>query len=320
MCDSCFYGPYASLRAKLDFTYHANYTEERQSDQDKLVTEVLSSGVPSDKPWIVYTAGAMGVGKSWTMRWLQRNGYFPLNYFVHIDPDALKCMLPEMETYIKQNPEMAATLTHKESGYIAEVAEAAALANSFHVLVDGSLRDADWYIGVFKRIREQYPHYRIGILHVIAAPAKVYRRAEKRSRKTGRVVPKHVLDASIFSVPRSVQQLAPYADFVAEVNLDRGTPCPLTMPWAQLQAAFASVTEDAVAAGRASASSAAAGMDDDDEFDDDEEEEGGSGGGEAADSAPGGQAPASGAEAVPGPSDHVEGGAVETPAKRARHS
>lgn len=112
MCDSCFYGPYASLRAKLDFTYHANYTEERQSDQDKLVTEVLSSGVctalsepcclrhtllctpragvPSDKPWIVYTAGAMGVGKSWTMRWLQRNGYFPLNYFVHIDPDALK--------------------------------------------------------------------------------------------------------------------------------------------------------------------------------------------------------------------------------------
>ena len=92
-------------------------------------------------------------------------------------------MLPEMETYIKQNPEMAATLTHKESGYIAEVAEAAALASSFHVLVDGSLRDADWYIGVFKRIREQYPHYRIGILHVIAAPAKVYRRAEKRSRK-----------------------------------------------------------------------------------------------------------------------------------------
>ena len=44
MCSSCFYGPYASYRAKVDFSYHANYTQERQAVQDALVDDMLKNG------------------------------------------------------------------------------------------------------------------------------------------------------------------------------------------------------------------------------------------------------------------------------------
>ena len=39
---------------------------------------------------MVFTAGAMGSGKSWTMHWLQERGYFPLESFVVVDPDAIR--------------------------------------------------------------------------------------------------------------------------------------------------------------------------------------------------------------------------------------
>lgn len=96
--DQNFYGQFAHIRATLDYSYHSNYTFERQLLQDAseypkctcflstrvcvnlllclvfvVVNEFLHDAVFTDKngnecttptePWIVFTAGAMGAGK-----------------------------------------------------------------------------------------------------------------------------------------------------------------------------------------------------------------------------------------------------------------
>ena len=210
--------------------------------QDGVIKGILANGVHASEPWVVYTAGAMGAGKSFTLKWMDKHGYFPLSTFVSVDPDAIKCELPEMKAFIASEPNCASSLVHKESGYIAEIAEAAAFDKSFNLLVDGSLRDHQWYRALFRRIRRKHKHYRIAILHVTARPETVYQRAGQRSESTGRVVPQAVLDDALYSVPRSVQLLAPYADFVMEINNDGDTPVPLTTEWDEFAAVFAAST------------------------------------------------------------------------------
>jgi hypothetical protein len=71
--DRKFYGQFAHIRKTLDYSYHSNYTFERQVFQDAIINELLHEAVVIDQygdecstptePWIVFTAGAMGAGK-----------------------------------------------------------------------------------------------------------------------------------------------------------------------------------------------------------------------------------------------------------------
>lgn len=51
---------------------------------------------------MVFTAGAMGSGKGYTMRWLEAKGYFPLGSFVYIDPDEIRTQLPEWRGFLNE--------------------------------------------------------------------------------------------------------------------------------------------------------------------------------------------------------------------------
>jgi hypothetical protein len=67
-----FYGLYANLRERLDYSYHCNYTKERQLFQDSIIDDTLRNVKLEDingntcktptEPIIVFTAGAMGSG------------------------------------------------------------------------------------------------------------------------------------------------------------------------------------------------------------------------------------------------------------------
>jgi hypothetical protein len=71
--DKKFYGLYANLREMLDYSYHCNYTKERQLFQDSIIDDTLRNVKLEDingdtcktptEPIIVFTAGAMGSGK-----------------------------------------------------------------------------------------------------------------------------------------------------------------------------------------------------------------------------------------------------------------
>eukprot|EP01138_Halocafeteria_seosinensis_P010143 gb/GECG01010358.1/.p1 GENE.gb/GECG01010358.1/~~gb/GECG01010358.1/.p1 ORF type:complete len:296 (+),score=22.65 gb/GECG01010358.1/:1-888(+) len=224
-------GKYAYIRRNLDHRYHSKFTAERQELQDSIVDDLLAQtdGKQSTTtlPWIVYSAGPMGAGKSHTLRWLKANDLFPLDDFIYLDPDAIKYRLPEWVHLRSSNPESAATVAHKESGYICELAERRACELGRCVLIDGSLRDSEWYKKEFRRIRREFPKYRIAIIHVMASRDTVTKRAEKRGTVTGRHVPSELVLLAYQQVPISVAQLAPLADYVAHIDNDGLEPCIL---------------------------------------------------------------------------------------------
>jgi len=194
--ENIFVGQFAHIRATLDYTYHRPYTIMRQNLQDGIVRHFLDTAflkgengevcTTPTQPWIVFTAGAMGAGKSHTMRRLVKERRFPMLAFVRVDPDAIRQFLPEFHLYVKQSPELAGELTMKESGFIAEILTLAGLEAGKNVIVDGSLRRAGWYREHFARLRRDYKHLglRIAIIHVTAPREAVFRRAAVSDART----------------------------------------------------------------------------------------------------------------------------------------
>jgi hypothetical protein len=184
-----FFGPFAHLRKTLDYAYHKNYNRERQILQDAIINETLNRVQVVDansgevcttptEPFLVFTAGAMGAGKSYTLKRLQENGRFPLSAFVIVDPDEIRQMFPEYSLYVTQNPAKAGESTRKEAGYIVEILTLAALQAGKNVLVDGSLRDWEWYSIYYERLREEFPSLKIALLHVVAPREAIFARAK----------------------------------------------------------------------------------------------------------------------------------------------
>ena len=220
-----FVGEYANLRSQLDYDYHTFYNEERQLLHDSLInifhdTIVVDTdnNLTCDHPlenWMVFTAGAMGAGKGFTMKYLASQGLFPKDAFVQVDPDALRELLPETNEYVKIDPTTAGYLTQKEVGFIAETLTLDALSDGKNVLVDGSLRNAEWYANYIQDLHNKFPKMKFAIIHVTAKPETVFERALKRGLTTGRVVPRQVLIDTMVQIPKSLRRLAPFVDFVA---------------------------------------------------------------------------------------------------------
>ncbi|CAE7243601.1 unnamed protein product [Symbiodinium necroappetens] len=53
-------GLFADIRNRLDADYHGYYTERRQRLQDELLQDVLASGLPDERPWIVRRGSEIG--------------------------------------------------------------------------------------------------------------------------------------------------------------------------------------------------------------------------------------------------------------------
>ena len=210
---STFYGKYIHLRKKLDYNYHCNYNYQRQMIQDDIITNLLHNNVeggggsnaPTKKkdanaqqlttttipetekteitktnhhPWVIFTAGAMGVGKSYTIQHLLTSQRLTRQQqFLNIDTDEIRYQLPEIHLLEQKN---AGEYTQKEAGYLSELLMQAGLADNRNCIVDGSLRDSCWYERYFHNLRTKFPHYRIAILHVTASRETIHKRAAVR--------------------------------------------------------------------------------------------------------------------------------------------
>jgi len=222
-----FVGPNHGIRPLLDYSYHNMYTPDRVEVQDKIIAEFIQNVHPRCDdmlPWVVFTAGAMGAGKGYVTEWMKNQGYFPVDHFVVIDPDEVRKTLPEWPAYVNREPEEAGAMTQKEAGLIAEIMGYVALRERLNVIFDGSLRNAEWYVNYFEKLRREFPGIRIMIVHVTADIDEVIERAAARAAKTGRAVPEKLLRESAEAVPRSVQTLASHADFVFRVVNSGETP------------------------------------------------------------------------------------------------
>lgn len=53
-----YFGPYAHIRKSRDYSYHMNYTEQRQRWQDQAVRASIGKTDPQTRPWMVFTCGS----------------------------------------------------------------------------------------------------------------------------------------------------------------------------------------------------------------------------------------------------------------------
>jgi hypothetical protein len=223
-----FDGDNFDIRPLLDYTYHKRYNDDRILLQDRIIKDMCVGGSEQDNlllPWVIFTAGAMGAGKGFTLEWMRKGDLLPLKQFVVVDPDKIRQTLPEWKGYVARDAEQAARRTQKEAGCMAEILGYRALRSRWNVIFDGSLRDVAWYKEYFSKLRSQFPGIRLMILHVKAERVDVLRRAAERAKLTGRVVPQQVLEDSLEAVPKSVAALAPHVDVALRVmNLDGQDP------------------------------------------------------------------------------------------------
>ncbi|KAL7565359.1 hypothetical protein ACA910_013581 [Epithemia clementina (nom. ined.)] len=212
--------------------------------------------------WIVFTAGVMGAGKTYTLEWLHRQAYFPLHDYVVVDPDHIRRSLPEFHDYLRHEQQqrqlerheqrqlerhhqhdtvtddddesshsLAGEWTRQEANLVTEILTQAALQQGRSVVVDGTLRDATWYQVYFQQLRQTYSHLQLAILHITAPPKAVYQRAKNRAKVTGRVIPQALLQSVMEQVPASVQILRQQVDLFVELyNGPNTTPQLVTPP------------------------------------------------------------------------------------------
>jgi len=267
------FGPFVESRRQIDYAYHSYYRKTRQQFQDSIIESSLristvqtshpptstysTKTTPPQQPWIVFTAGSMGSGKSYTIRYLQSRGYFPRN-FITIDPDEIRHCLPEFYLYLQSYTfaSYAGEMTRKEAGYIAEIITLEALKHGYSVLVDGTLRDTEWYSFYFDTLKQhfqqqqqqkqqdQHPssllRLRIAIIHITAPTLMILQRTTHRAKKTGRIIPDDILLHSVETVPQSVRILSSKVDFFIELYNPTNNPSDISivtpnMTWSLFQ-------------------------------------------------------------------------------------
>lgn len=228
-------GKYKEQRKQLDYSYHSYYTPERQRLHDQLIDLFHATRVHDRKTnivceaplenWIVFTAGPMGAGKSHTINWLYTHNLFPLDAFVRVDPDQIRELLPETEMYNALDATQTGYMTQREVGYISEVLTMIALEKGKNAIVDSSMRDAAWFAKYFDCLHQKFPKLKIAILSIEANSASIFRRASRRAKVTGRLVPEKVILDALERVPKTVEYLRPRVDFFARVrNEDDADP------------------------------------------------------------------------------------------------
>eukprot|EP00298_Acanthocystis_sp_HF-20_P005596 c15711_g1_i2.p1 GENE.c15711_g1_i2~~c15711_g1_i2.p1 ORF type:complete len:635 (+),score=256.67 c15711_g1_i2:44-1948(+) len=220
-----FFGEYQNIRKTLDYNYHSNYIEKRQIWQDAAIRSVAIKTEEQARPWLVYTCGPPGAGKSYALSWMSETGYFPLENIVRIDPDIFKYQMPEWKGYSTVKDDfpieevtLAGPRCHKESGFLCEIAQTIAMSNSQNVWVDSTLRDYEWFGKLFDSYRVSHPQYRIAIFYVTAPEEQIRKRILKRAQEEGRDVPESILSSTLSALPKSLEALTPKADLVARIE------------------------------------------------------------------------------------------------------
>lgn len=210
------YGKYARIRSCLDYSWHQQYTEERQLQQDRWIDEYLNGFQSAPKsPLLLYTAGAMGAGKSHSLKKLSPD----MKNTLLIDPDKFKEMIPEYQDLKRTDPMNAGTIVHKESGILCEIILEEALNRSLNIVVDGSMINYEWHIDQFKRIRSVYPQYMtIEIMFVRAEWDIILSRAIQRGEVTGRKIKEEKLRITFEGIPKSIEILKNHANRVYYVD------------------------------------------------------------------------------------------------------
>lgn len=226
----------------MDSSYFTNYSRVRQLLQDTIIRKYLAifnkkegikrplqqlsstAGcpnevrVPSKNPWIFFTCGPFGAGKSHSIRFLHEHGVLDLEEYIYIDPDKIKFELPEAKEYIKKDPLNAGTLLHKESTFLSLMIQYITLDEGKAMIIDGSLKNFNWNHEHMLFIRRNYPLYNIGIIKVEADISKMLERAHKRAQITGRIISDKIIIETAKDIKESFPKYLGLVNFYLVVD------------------------------------------------------------------------------------------------------
>jgi predicted ABC-type ATPase len=180
----------------------------------------------------LYTSGTYGSGKTRAMR-DTLSATFDTGKLVRIDPDEIRHRLPEWSEMVKSNPDTAGELTHRESTFIALLAERVCLEIGLSYLVDGSLGDAEWY-GEWLRYVASCG-YIVDLVRFECPLDVAHERCERRAHETGRHISRDKLECAHDRSRSTWPKLTPLANasWVYETtrvdrdDIDRDAPAHL---------------------------------------------------------------------------------------------
>lgn len=142
-----------------------------------------------------------------------------------MNPDNLRCELPEYEELVRQDPWNVSSITNKEVFYISSLIKYHALFNNYNVIYDSSLKDGYWFAQHFIWLRKTFLNIKIIIIHIKADWINVLERNLIRAEKTKRCIPlKYIKEAYKLS-DESNEKLKDFADknIIIENNYDEKT-------------------------------------------------------------------------------------------------
>lgn len=217
----CMSSRYAQVRALLDYSFHQKYPLSRQLVQDAIVDRFLNDCPKNmSSPHMILMAGGIGSGKSHVIHKKLGRDYCK---YVVADVDKIKDYIPEVHQLRKTDPLKAGIIMHPEATTIHEIIFRCAVAQRSNVIIDGTLKDAQFFKEFLMDLRH-HTSYKIELVHVKASLAKCLERAERRAKQTGRVVPQSVIEESLKESIRSVKILHEVVDCVIEIDNEMDDP------------------------------------------------------------------------------------------------
>lgn len=220
-----FYGPYSHIRASMDYNF--SFRKERQWLQDSIIDETLK--VPSinnnskdatripDNPWIVFFVGISSVGKSHCIRELLRKGRLSLSSSYYVDTNLIEVHLPEYSLYAKENLKNRSQLMCLETFYISQIITYGALQKEKNIIVNFKPRFIDRTPEIFQKIRNDYPSYKIALIHINADAGVVFKRAKAKERAYGGNFQRCNHEAEIRDVSVAVEAIEQFTDYYCKL-------------------------------------------------------------------------------------------------------
>ena len=180
---------------------------------------------PGEQKLAVVMMGGPASGKSTATQ------HMGLEEFVHVDPDAIKDHLPEMNMGLNLgktkdglviSAKSTAAAVHEESSQLASRVRKKAIADGHHVLVDGTGKNGDKHEKLIKHLQEQ--GYKVHLVMAHQTPSIAHELNKGRSTTGGRFVPKGVVDGAYAKIPHNFERLAKVADNATMYDATRGHP------------------------------------------------------------------------------------------------
>lgn len=164
------------------------FTAERTALHDKIIASILGDHRSQQNPEYNILGGGPASGKSTMIA------------HIHTSPDAavvnaddIKAALPEYKDLTATGDDSAAAFTHEESSYVAKRLLDEAFAKKINVTLDGT-GDSSYKSLLAKITKARDAGYKVNGYYVTVPTEVAVARAEKRAQRTGRHVPRSVIE------------------------------------------------------------------------------------------------------------------------------